>query len=79
MVILSLKLDKLFMLHVPLLVMFRHGHFLSKTKVGGCGVAKKTKRSANSKFRRQTTGNDRFAKLSFLDVDGLKALLVLCL
>jgi hypothetical protein len=62
----SFKLDKLFKLHVPLLIMFRHGFqqalLSKKTKVGGCGIAKKTKRdvvNANSRVRWQTARNDR--------------------
>jgi hypothetical protein len=44
----SFKLDKIFIIHIPLLVIiFRHSSqkaLLSKnTKVGGCGIAKKTK------------------------------------
>jgi hypothetical protein len=42
----SFKLDKLFQLHIPLLIKFRHGSqkalLSKKTKVGGCGIAKKT-------------------------------------
>jgi hypothetical protein len=53
MALLSFKLDNLFIFHIPLLVMFRHGSqkaLLSKrTKVGGCGIAKKTKRSVRQR------------------------------
>jgi hypothetical protein len=69
----SIKLDKLFKLHVPLLIMFRHGSQKTlsskKTKVGGCQIAKKRKPvvlvNANSTVRWQTTRNDRFAARSF--------------
>jgi hypothetical protein len=45
MAILQFKLAQLFMIHVPLLVMFRHGSQMAlsskATKVGGCRIAKR--------------------------------------
>jgi hypothetical protein len=53
MTILQFKLDKLFIIHIPLLIIiFRHGSekalLSKKTKVGGCGIARKTKRAADN-------------------------------
>jgi hypothetical protein len=57
----SFELDKLFIIHVPVLIMFCHGSqkalLSKKTKVGGCGIAKKTKSAVvNVGSTREMTG-----------------------